>query len=281
MTPTPLLVAISDATGETAEQCCQAALAQFGQFPDSSVRLFPQVLNEEALERAVEYAKEINALLVYTLVGSDLRARVKTLTEEHDVRSVDLLGRLILQIGRQINQAPLNVPGLGHELDEDYFRRVEAVEFAVYNDDGKIPANLAKAEIVIVGISRTSKTPLSNYIAHRGYKVANVPIILDLDLPRELADVDPRRVFGLLIDPLTLSRIRKTRMEALRMQPDAGYGDLRQIRREITFARKLFDAHPAWTIIDISKKAIEETASWILETYRSRFESNEPPRETE
>ena len=270
----PLMVAVSDATGETAEQCSQAALAQFGQVPEGSVRLFSHVRDEETLERTVAYAKDCGAVLVYTLVGSELRGRIKKLTEKYEIRSVDLLGGIIHQLGRQLDRAPLAVPGLGHELDEDYFRRIEAVEFAVYNDDGKIPANLTKAEIVVVGISRTSKTPLSNYIAHRGYKVANVPIILDMDLPREMSDVDPQRVFGLVIDAVTLMNIRKARMEALRMQPDAGYGDLRQIRREIGFARKTFDAHPEWTIVDISRKAIEETASWILDTYRSRFESN-------
>ena len=267
------MLAISDATGETAEQSCRAALAQFGHFEDARIRMLPHILNERALERAVIEAKEEKALLVYTLVGAELRARVKVLVNEHDVGSVDLLGPLVTRLGKHLGQRPLAVPGLGHELDEDYFRRIEAVEFAVSNDDGRRPDNLRKAELVIVGISRTSKTPLSNYIAHRGYRVANVPIVLDMPPPPQLDSLDPQRVFGLTIDPVTLMKIRQARMAALKMESTSDYGDLRQIRREITYARKLFDRHPGWTVIEVSRKAIEETASLILETYRQRFES--------
>lgn len=280
MSPKPVIVAVSDATGETAEQCCRAALAQFGHFPESVVRVYPQVLNAASLERAVQHAKEIDALLVYTLVGAELRGEIEPLTEKYDVGAFDLLGGLIRKLGRKLDRPPLAMPGLGHELDADYFRRIEAVEFAVNNDDGKLPANLTKAEIVIVGISRTSKTPLSNYIAHRGFKVANVPIVLDLPMPRELAEVDPQRVFALLIDAVTLKNIRKARIETLRMGADSDYGDLRRIREEIKYARSLYRQHPDWTVIDISQKAIEETASWILDTYRSRFGSNDARSES-
>lgn len=272
----PILIALSDATGETAEQACKAALAQFGRVEDSSVRVVPHVLSDRALEAAVLQAKQTGALLAYTLVGPELRTRVKELSDQHRVTTVDLLGPLIARIARQVGQKPLKVPGLGHELDEDYFRRIEAVEFAVNNDDGKLPQNLPKAEIVIVGISRTSKTPLSNYIAHRGYKVSNVPLVLDVPLPRQLTEVDPRRVFGLLIDPVVLMKIRKARMETLRMSADSDYGDLRHIRHEIRYAKKIFAEHPEWTIIDITRKAVEETAAQVLETYRTNLAA--PPK---
>jgi regulator of PEP synthase PpsR (kinase-PPPase family) len=186
---------------------------------------------------------------------------------------VDILSNLISAIGRHLQRDPLDLPGLGHQLDAEYFRRVEAVEFAVNNDDGRLPQNLKNADIVVVGLSRTSKTPLSNYIAHRGYRVANVPIVLEAPLPKELDEVDPRRVFGLILEPGVLSSIRRNRMESLRMSPESGYGDLAQIRQEVQFARRLFAAHPGWTVIDTTQKAIEETASIILETYRQRFES--------
>lgn len=272
MSPTPLVMAISDSTGETAEATCRAALAQFGQFPEGTVRVVPHVLDEASLERCIRDAKAHGALVVYTLVGSGLRARVQELADRHDVVAHDLLGGLIGRLATRLGRVAKNVPGLGHELDAEYFRRIEAIEFAVYNDDGKIPGNLKKADIVLVGISRTSKTPLSNYIAHRGYKVANVPIVLDIPLPAELATIDSGRVFGLLIDAVTLMNIRKARMAALGMSPDSDYGDLRQIRREIQYAQRLFDQHPEWTVVDVSQRAIEETASSILETFRSRFE---------
>ena len=271
---TPLILAVSDSTGETALQMSRAGLAQFGPYEESSLHLVPNVRTEEALAAVVKQAAELGAMVVYTLVGPELRAHMKMLLDAHDVRSVDLIGPLIARMSRHLERRPLYVPGLGHELDEDYFRRVEAVEFAVKNDDGRHPGNLHKADIVLVGVSRTSKTPLSNYIAHRGYRVANVPIVLGVPLPNELDDVDPERVFGLSIEPSVLMKIRRERMEALRMNPDSDYGDIRHIRREAAWSRKIFRAHPEWTVINITRKAVEETASMIIETYRERFPSS-------
>ncbi len=274
MSPSPLVYSVSDATGETALQACKAALAQFGQFDEGSIRSVSHVLSEEDLRAVVLKAKEANAILAYTLVGPELRSRIKELVEEHEVKAVDLLGTLIARFARHLDRKPLAVPGLGHELDEDYFRRVDAVEFAVANDDGREPRNLRKADIVIVGISRTGKTPLSNYIAHRGYKVANIPLVLGVEPPKELDDVDPRRVFGLNIEPATLMKIRQSRMESLRME-SSDYGDIRYIRREAAWARKVFEAHPEWTVLNMTRKAIEETASKILEHYRATFGPSE------
>jgi len=269
----PLILAVSDATGETAQQTAKAGLAQFGKFEDSAVLLVSHVLNESDLEQCVKQAAALDALLAYTLVGPALRAKVKVPVNKHGVAAVDLLGPLISRLTSHMGRDPLAMPGLGHELDADYFRRIEAVEFAVYNDDGRHPKNLHKAEIVIVGISRTSKTPLSNYIAHRGYRVANVPVVLGVPYPPELDDVDPKRVFGLSIDPSVLMKIRRERMESLRMSPDADYGDVRHIRREAQWARRIFLSHPGWTVINMTRKAVEETASKVLEVYRGYFET--------
>jgi regulator of PEP synthase PpsR (kinase-PPPase family) len=276
----PIVYAVSDATGETAEQACRAALAQFSPDLMSRVRVISHVLDEAAVIAAVKMAKEHDGILAYTLVSPDIRGHMKQIAAREGVPAVDILSALISAIARHLHKDPLALPGLGHQLDAEYFRRVEAVEFAVNNDDGRLPQNLKNAEIVIVGLSRTSKTPLSNYIAHRGYRVANVPFVIEAPLPKELDAVDPRRVFGLIIDPSVLSNIRRNRMESLRMSPESGYGDLAQIRQEIQFARRLFAAHPEWTVIDTTQKAIEETASIILETYRERFEAGARPAET-
>lgn len=278
MTGRTRLMAISDATGETAEQCCRAALAQFGTFPEGTVRVVPHVLDEVVLERVILEAKRENALLVYTLVGPEVRSLVQPLAQKHGVVAHDMLGGLVSRLASHLGRGAKNIPGLGHEMDEDYFRRIEAIEFAVYNDDGKSPSNLHKADIVVVGISRTSKTPLCNTIAHRGYKVANVPLVLDIPPPVELNDVDPRRVFALSIDPVTLMNIRRTRVETLGMASETTYADLRQIRRELTWAQGLFARHPGWTVMDVTRKAVEETAILILEAYRTRFETDAPPR---
>ncbi|MDF1701568.1 MAG: kinase/pyrophosphorylase [Planctomycetota bacterium] len=266
-----IIVAVSDATGETAEQASKAALAQVGQHDDRAVRTFPNTRTQKALEKALVRARDLGGLVVYTLVDKELRGAIKDLAQVHGVIAIDLIGGLIRDLAGHLDASPLSVPGLSHELDEEYFRRVAAVEFSVNHDDGKNPQNLPKADIVIVGISRASKTPLSNYIAHRGYRVANVPIVLGVPLPAQLAEVDPARVFALTVDPVVLMKIRRARMESLRMRPDADYGDLRQIRREINHAKRMAAEYNGWTLVDMSRKAVEEAASAIIETYRSRF----------
>ncbi len=267
----PTIIAVSDATGETAEQAGKAALAQFGHHEEGAVRVISNIRSVEALEAAVLKAKKIGALLLFTLVETELRGAVKDMALTHGVRAVDLIGGLIRGLATHLDLTPLSVPGLSHELDEEYFKRVAAIEFSVNNDDGKNPQNLPKADIVIVGISRASKTPLSNYIAHRGYKVANVPIVMGVPLPRQLDEVDPDRVFALTIDPVVLMKIRQARMASLRMRSDSDYGDLRQIRREINHAKRTAQEQHGWTLVDMSRKAVEEAATAIIETFRSRF----------
>jgi regulator of PEP synthase PpsR (kinase-PPPase family) len=268
------ILVVSDATGETAEKVVKAALAQFFGHEKVRVQVMPHLRDEEGVRAAVAKAKELNALLVYTLVDPKLRTVVRRVADELDVRPVDLLGSLLLQMGNHFGQDPLYKPGLGHELDAEYFRRVEAVEFAVNNDDGREPRNLRKADIVLVGVSRTSKTPLSSYIAHRGYRVANVPLVIGIPPPPELEKLDPARVYGLLLDPATLVEIRRTRMKHLGMDPGSGYGDLKAVRDELQWSRDIFAKHPQWVVLDITGKAVEETAAAILERWRQRFEPN-------
>jgi regulator of PEP synthase PpsR (kinase-PPPase family) len=263
----------SDATGETGEKVVRAALVQFFGSEKVRVQMAPHVLDDAAVRKVVEQAKQQKALLVYTIVAPPLRALVRRLADEAEINAYDLMSGLLLQMSSHFGVDPLYKAGLGHELDAEYFRRVEAVEFAVNNDDGREPRNLKRADIVLVGISRTSKTPTSQYIAHRGYKVSNVPLVMGIPLPKEIEQVDPRRVFGLLVDPSTLVEIRRTRMKHLGMEAGNEYGDIRRVRQELEHCRKLFADHPAWTLFDISGKAIEETATTILERYRERFES--------
>jgi regulator of PEP synthase PpsR (kinase-PPPase family) len=267
------ILVVSDATGETAEKVVKAALAQFFEHDKVRVQVMPHLRDEAGVRAAVERAKELHALLVYTLVDPKLRTLVRRIADELEVRPVDLLGSLLLQMGNHFGQDPLYKPGLGHELDAEYFRRVEAVEFAVNNDDGREPRNLRKADLVLVGVSRTSKTPLSSYIAHRGYRVANVPLVGGIPPPAELEKVDPARVFGLLVDPATLVEIRRTRMKHLGMDPGSGYGDLKAVRDELGWSKEVFAKHPKWTVLDITGKAVEETAALILERWRAHFES--------
>ena len=261
---------ISDATGETAERMVRAATLQFTDVP-INVRTYSRVRLETECEQLIEKAAELKALVVFTVVNAEERDLLAKLVERHDVQSVDLIGALIGKLGSFLGAAPAGVPGLLHTISEDYFRRIEAVEFAVKNDDGAEPRNLPKADLVLVGISRTSKTPLSTYLAQRGLKVANVPLVLGIDPPEELAQVDERKVFGLIIQPDTLMHIRQARLKHLGMSNDAEYGKRQHINTEIAYSREIFRKHPNWPVIDVTNRAIEETAADILRIYQERM----------
>lgn len=273
-----VVYAISDSTGETAEQAVRAALAQFRPRVDVRTLVFGRIRDDAAARSIIRRAKAEGALVVYTIVEPENRLRVKDLAEEAGVPAVDLLSGLLLSMGRHLNRKPLSVAGLGHETDAAYFRRIEAVEFAVGHDDGRMLETLHEADLVLVGVSRTSKTPLSNYIAQRGYKVANVPIVKGLVVPPQLDTLDPRRVFGLVIHPVSLANIRRRRIEAMGVEGPSSYGDPETCREEILWARRVFRAHPSWTVFDITDRAIEETAASILEVYRAKLEAPEEPK---
>lgn len=268
-----VVYAVSDSTGETAEQAVRAALAQFRPRIDVRTLVFGRIRDEATARSVVERAKAEGALVVYTIVEGENRMRMKALAEKAGVPAVDLLSPLLHVMGRHLDRKPLSVAGLGHETDAAYFRRIDAVEFTIRHDDGRLLDSLTEAEIVLVGVSRTSKTPLSNYIAHRGLKVANVPIVQGLPVAPQLDRVDPRRVFGLLIDPGALSSIRRRRMEAMGVEGPSAYGDPQSCRDEILWARRIFREHEGWTVLDITDRAIEETAAAILELYREHFEA--------
>ncbi len=260
---------ISDATGETAERMVRAAVMQFSDTP-VSVNVYSRVRLESEVEKIIERASEIHALLVFTVVNPDERALIMRLVERHNVEWVDLIGALMGKLEGFLCTTAEGVPGLLHKIGKDYFRRIEAVEFAVKNDDGAEPRNLPKADLVLVGISRTSKTPLSFYLAQKGLKVANVPLVLGVPAPEELASVDERKVYGLIIRPDALVRIRQARLSRLGMPEDTSYATRNHVQEEIDYAREIFRTHPNWPVLDVTNKAIEETASDILRMYKER-----------
>jgi regulator of PEP synthase PpsR (kinase-PPPase family) len=262
---------ISDATGETAERMVRAATLQFSDVP-VNVRTYSRVRLEAECEKLIEKAAELHALVVFTVVNADERDLIARLVERYNVEAVDLIGALIGKLAAFLSSSPAGVPGLLHTVTEDYFRRIEAVEFAVKNDDGAEPRNLPKADLVLVGISRTSKTPLSTYLAQRGLKVANVPLVLGIDPPEELSQVDERKVFGLIVQPDMLMRIRQARLKHLGMPTDSSYGDRAHIDNEINYAREIFRKHPNWPVIDVTNRAIEETAADIMRIYQERLQ---------
>lgn len=263
---------VSDSTGETAERVVRAALLQY---PDERVRvrLFTRTRDEEAVKEVIQTAREKSAMVVFTLVRPGLRDFMFSHARERGVECVDVIGSLIHKVGTFLEATPLNVPTAQMSLSEEYFRRVEAIEFAVKSDDGKEPRNLRKADIVLTGVSRTSKTPLSTYLAGRGLKTANVPLVMGVEPPKELYEVPESKVVALTIDIELLLEIRKERLAQLGMPVDANYGLRDHVKAELDFAHNIYKAHPGWMIVNVSNRAIEETATIILEAYKEREEN--------
>jgi len=264
----PAIYVVSDATAETAERVLRAALIQFDDFTPK-VRVFSLVRRDQEVEEILTRAAGAGALIVHTLVNPEQRALLEKRAKELGLETCDLIGQLMGRLASFLQAAPAGRPGLPR-LNEEYFRRIEAVEFAVKHDDGQSSQGLFQADIVLVGLSRTSKTPLSTYLAQKGWKVANVPIVLGLPLPRELEAVDQARIFGLTIDVASLIRIRRARLKALNMPVDTDYARRDHVMRELDYARRIFDAHENWPVIDVSQKAIEETASILLRIMQER-----------
>lgn len=260
--PRPLFI-ISDGTGDTAEKVVRAGLLQFsGYFVH--LQVFPNVTEPEQLGRLMQQAAKADALIVTTLVRPAMRLAAQELAAEHRVRLTDLMGNVLSQLGHFLGVQPEGIPGRMHQADEEYFRRIEAVEFTVKADDGKEPRLLHEAEIVLVGVSRTSKTPLSVFLAHKGFKVSNVPVVLDRPLPRVVHDLDQRRIFGLTIDPQSLHDIRKSRVLTIGVPGRTNYDDMDYILAELDWSEELFRQHPSWPVIDVTRKAVEETAALII-----------------
>lgn len=255
---------LSDATGETVERVARAALTQF---KDVDVRLHRagQIRNRDDVIRALD---EVNtgepSIIFYTLVNSELAQLVRNETEARQLEAVDLITPLLFKLAEFLETRPQKLPGLQYEMNSEYYRRMEAVDFTVKQDDGQEPRNLHKADIVLVGVSRSSKTPLSMYLAHKGYKVANVPLVQGIEPPPELEQVEPERVVGLIIETQRLVDIRCARLRNLRQSPRGSYADYREVEEELAYCRRYYRAHPKWIVIDVTNKSVEESAAEIL-----------------
>lgn len=255
---------LSDSVGETAEQVVKAAVTQFRpDFEQTNLRKFPQIDNVESIEPIVEMAKKEQALIVYTLVKEEMRQKLLSICQQYKVQTIDLLGPIIDYLKQHLQMKPLEKPGIVHKLDEDYFKRIEAIEFAVKYDDGKDPKGLLLADVVLIGVSRTSKTPLSQYLAHKRLKVANVPLVPEVEPPEELFLINPKKCFGLMISPDKLNKIRKERLIALGLTDDAIYAQKQRIEQEVDYFYKIVKKIGC-TVIDVTNKAVEETANDII-----------------
>ena len=262
LTQTQLVFVVSDSVGETCELVVRAASIQFHENAIETLRI-PFVEDEQTIHDVVTQARAQGAVIAFTLVNEEHRALLVQLGRAHDVKTVDLLGDLLDVLAGQLGESPREKPGLIYRLDEDYFRKIEAMEFAVKYDDGRDPRGLKKADIVLVGVSRTSKTPLSQYLALKRYKVANVPLVPESRPPEELFDLPPDKCVGLIISPDKLISIRMERLKSLGLKPEADYAQLERINRELEYARGIYE-RIGCEVIDVTNKAVEETAGIIL-----------------
>ncbi len=255
-----LILAVSDGTGATVERVAQAALVQFpGVQPQ--IERWPEVRTREQVSRVVREARARAAMIVHTLVSAELRRHLYMEATSYDVIAVDLMGSILTEMATYLGTTPAVRPGLLYG-DESYTRRIEAIEYAIHHDDGQGAGDLDQADIVLTGISRTSKTPVSIFLAYRGYRVANVPIVLGMPLPAAIEHVPAGRVVGLVVNPSPLAVIRRTRLRQYHdLQFD--YADLAHIREELRYSREVFAAHN-WPVVDVSGRAVEETAREVL-----------------
>lgn len=253
---------LSEGTGETGELVVGAALSQFVGL-NVPVNRYKSLRTRDQVEAIVEEAARRGAAVAYTLVNRDLRLAVQECTTQHKVPSVDILGPLMAMLRGYLGAEGQTQPGIYHAVNEQYFKRIEAMEFTIKQDDGAYPENLARADIVLTGVSRTSKTPLSMYLSYRGWKVANVPLVKGIEPPASLFQTDPRKVVGLVIDPESLMKIRRERLVRMGREPSGDYASLKHIREEIEWSKQLFERNRRWAIFDVTNKALEETASEI------------------
>jgi [pyruvate, water dikinase]-phosphate phosphotransferase / [pyruvate, water dikinase] kinase len=251
---------LSDSLGETGEMVARAAMSQFEPTAFRIERL-PRIDTAKQLRETVKEHCGGHCLFLYTLVEPGLRAEMELLCDE-GVNGVDLLGPAVAMLGRAAGITPIGEAGVQRRTDEKYFDRIEAMEFAVKHDDGRNPEGLLEADVVLIGVSRTSKTPLSMYLAFRGIRAANVPLALGTEPPAELFQVDPRRVFGLVSDPNVLLDIRRERMRELGTWVH-GYADRETLEREMEEARALM-RRIGCIVIRTDNRAMEETAQDVL-----------------
>ena len=241
----------------------RATASQF-KSDDFEIIRIPYIKTVQQIEKIIEEATVHNSVICHTIVNLELRTALSSLAAQYGIPAIDVMGPMLTAVQNVSGLVPRLKPGLIHRLDEEYFKRVAAVEFAVKYDDGKNPWGLLKADVVLVGVSRTSKTPLSMYLAHKKIKVANVPMLPEVAPPEQLFRVPTERIVGLIIDPSKLNGIRAERLTSMGLDPTSCYADFARITQEVEYAKSIMHKLKC-PIIDVSNKAIEETANKIME----------------
>jgi hypothetical protein len=257
---------VSDSVGETAELVVKAVASQFnGGHVEINRHSF--IESTQDIDEAINSVDELNSLIAYTLVIPELKEYLDRRSAEKGVFSVDLLSPLLHVFEDFFKQEAKHQPKLIRRMDEAYFKKIEAIEFSVKYDDGKDPRGLKWADLVLIGVSRTSKTPLAMYLAHHGYRVANVPIVPEVAPPKEIFEIPRSKCVGLTISPEKLNEVRKERLKSMGLNAESNYASMERIFEELDYADRIMK-RIGCPIIDVSNKAIEETANLIIHTLK-------------
>jgi len=262
----PVIYILSDSIGETGEIVVKAAMSQF-EVANIEIRRKPYIKSTEQINTVLKEAAQTNGAIMYTLVRPDLKAALETSAKALHLLHVDIMGPVINALSAISHLTPRNEPGLIRKVDEAYYAKIEAIEFAVKFDDGKEPRGLLQADIIVTGVSRASKTPLCMYLAHKGIKAANVPLIKEIPPPPELFQVAPHKIIGLIIKPSLLFEIRRERLRSMGLQQSTSYANMERIIEELDYGQKIM-RKIGCPIIDVTNKATEETAARVMEIYR-------------
>ena len=259
-----IVYSISDSLGGTSQKLLSAVTAQYPDIIFNNSYRFPFINQEEELLDILYDSLKDNALVISTLVNSQLASVAREFSQKNGLAYLDLMHPFFEIIEEKTGARPIEVPGTLHCLDSDYFKKISAIEFAVKYDDGKAPQGFLEADLVLLGVSRTSKTPLSIYLANKGYKVANLPLIPEVPLPQVLDKVDSHRLIGLICEPEKLMKVRSHRLDSLGLTQETSYTDLEKIYQELDYSKKVFKQFGA-QVINMTDKSIEETAFLIEE----------------
>ncbi|MGJ0021265.1 pyruvate, water dikinase regulatory protein [Streptococcus dysgalactiae] len=259
---------VSDSLGETARALAKACIYQFPNHDHWEFRRFSYINRVDLLDKVFEEARQTTAFLMFSLVDEKLASYAEKRCQEEGFVYVDLLTNVIKAMASISGAKPLGEPGILRRLDNHYFKRVDAIEFAVKYDDGKDPRGILKADVILLGVSRTSKTPLSMYLADKQLKVVNIPLVPEIPIPKELSQVSPKRIIGLTNSPEKLNHIRSERLKALGVSGAANYAKMDRILEELDYADVVMKSLNC-PVINVAHKAIEETASIILELLTS------------
>jgi len=255
---------ISDSTGETLDRIFLAIKAQFSNFNCKTIHYsFTRTKNQ--IDKIISKSKsEKNIIILYTIVDNNLAKYLTGETQKNNIPCFEVLGSLISDFSKLLKQEASRKPSGQHALDEEYYKRIEAVQFTMSHDDGKIISDLDKSDVILIGISRTSKTPTSIYLANRGYKTSNIPIISNKNLPDQLIkNAQKICTIGLVCDPTRLSDVRKNRVQSMHKERPNEYTNEKKIINELENSKKLFKKYN-WPIIDVTRKSVEETAASII-----------------